>query len=46
VSSNWGNWAYIAGVGNDPRAGRQFNLEKQEEQYDKEKRYQLVWLKN
>lgn len=46
VSSNWGNWAYIAGVGNDPRAGRRFNLEKQEEQYDKEKRYQLLWLKN
>ena len=46
VSSNWGNWAYIAGVGNDPRAGRRFNLEKQEEQYDKEKRYQSLWLKN
>jgi deoxyribodipyrimidine photo-lyase len=43
VSSNWGNWAYIAGVGNDPRAGRKFNLEKQEEQYDKEKRYQKIW---
>ena len=43
VSSNWGNWAYIAGVGNDPRAGRQFNTEKQEEHYDKEKRYQRIW---
>jgi deoxyribodipyrimidine photo-lyase len=43
VSSNWGNWAYIAGVGNDPRAGRQFNLEKQEEQYDKDKVYQKLW---
>jgi deoxyribodipyrimidine photo-lyase len=43
VSSNWGNWAYIAGVGNDPRAGRKFNTEKQEEQYDKEKRYQTIW---
>jgi deoxyribodipyrimidine photo-lyase len=43
VSSNWGNWAYIAGVGNDPRAGRQFNLEKQEEQYDRDKRYQNTW---
>ncbi len=46
VSSNWGNWSYIAGVGNDPRAGRQFNLEKQEEQYDKEKRYQNTWNRN
>jgi deoxyribodipyrimidine photo-lyase len=43
VSSNWGNWAYIAGVGNDPRAGRRFNTEKQEEQYDKEKCYQTIW---
>jgi deoxyribodipyrimidine photo-lyase len=44
VSSNWGNWAYIAGVGNDPRAGRQFNLVKQEEQYDKDKSYQRFWI--
>jgi deoxyribodipyrimidine photo-lyase len=45
VSSNWGNWAYIAGVGNDPRAGRRFNLEKQEELYDKNKLFQQLWLK-
>jgi deoxyribodipyrimidine photo-lyase len=45
VSSNWGNWAYISGVGNDPRAGRKFNTEKQEEQYDKDKRYQKIWNK-
>jgi deoxyribodipyrimidine photo-lyase len=43
VSSNWGNWAYIAGVGNDPRAGRKFNTDKQEEQYDGDKRYQNIW---
>ncbi len=43
VSSNWGNWAYIAGVGNDPRAGRKFNTDKQEEQYDKDKCYQKIW---
>jgi deoxyribodipyrimidine photo-lyase len=43
VSSNWGNWAYIAGVGNDPQSGRKFNLAKQEEQYDKDKRYQQLW---
>jgi len=24
-ASNWGNWAYIAGVGNDPRENRYFN---------------------
>ena len=44
VSSNWGNWAYIAGVGNDPQSGRKFNLEKQEELYDKDKKYQRLWL--
>lgn len=43
VSSNWGNWAYIAGVGNDPQSGRKFNIAKQEEQYDKDKRYQQLW---
>jgi deoxyribodipyrimidine photo-lyase len=34
TSSNWGNWAYLAGVGNDPRSGRQFNIEKQAKDYD------------
>ena len=29
VCSNWGNWAYLAGVGNDPRKHRYFNIEKQ-----------------
>lgn len=28
-SNNWGNWQYVAGVGNDPRASRQFNPIKQ-----------------
>lgn len=43
VSSNWGNWAYLAGVGNDPRH-RQFNVEKQAEQYDKQLTYRKAWL--
>lgn len=34
VASNWGNWQYIAGVGADPRGGRQFNLQKQQQLYD------------
>jgi deoxyribodipyrimidine photolyase len=29
MRSNWGNWAYLAGVGNDPRKHRYFNIEKQ-----------------
>lgn len=34
VASNWGNWAYIAGVGSDPRGGRRFNVVKQSYDYD------------
>ncbi|WP_198331502.1 DASH family cryptochrome [Psychrobacter aquimaris] len=34
VASNWGNWQYLAGVGADPRGCRQFNLNKQTQQYD------------
>jgi deoxyribodipyrimidine photo-lyase len=34
VSSNWGNWAYIAGVGADPRPVRRFNMALQAERYD------------
>jgi deoxyribodipyrimidine photo-lyase len=34
VSSNWGNWCYVAGVGNDPRENRWFNIQKQAHNYD------------
>ena len=44
VSSNWGNWAYLAGVGNDPRGKRIFNTEKQAKDYDPEGEYRGVWL--
>lgn len=36
VASNYGNWAYLAGVGHDPRPVREFNLNKQLHQYDPE----------
>ncbi len=42
--SNWGNWAYIAGVGNDPRENRYFNIEKQATVYDKNRQYRNLWL--
>jgi len=45
VNSNWGNWAYLAGVGNDPRGNRAFNIEKQANDYDKNKYYRNLWLK-
>lgn len=44
VSSNWGNWAYVAGVGNDPRPDRRFNVDKQAETYDPLQTYQDRWL--
>ncbi|WP_333600371.1 DASH family cryptochrome [Flavobacterium sp.] len=44
VCSNWGNWAYLAGVGNDPRGNRYFNIEKQAQDYDKNQEYRNLWL--
>ena len=41
--ANWGNWNYIAGVGNDPRPFRKFNLVKQREQYDPTGEYVQRW---
>jgi deoxyribodipyrimidine photo-lyase len=45
VCSNWGNWAYLAGVGNDPRGNRKFDTEKQAKQYDTTMEYRQLWLK-
>ena len=44
VCSNWGNWAYLAGVGNDPRGHRYFNIEKQANDYDKKMEFRKLWL--
>ena len=44
VCSNWGNWAYLAGVGNDPRGHRYFNIEKQANDYDKNNEFRNLWL--
>lgn len=46
VCSNWGNWAYLAGVGNDPRGKRSFNLDKQAQEYDPDGSYRRLWLDN
>lgn len=43
VASNWGNWAYVSGVGTDPR-NRVFNVDRQAEMYDKDKSYRKLWL--
>lgn len=44
VFSNWGNWAYLAGVGNDPRENRVFNTQRQAEMYDPRGEYIRKWL--
>lgn len=46
VASNYGNWAYIAGVGTDPRGGRHFNLAYQQEQHDPDGAYVRAWSQN
>ena len=43
VHSNYGNWMYNAGVGNDPR-DRKFNIKRQAEMYDGDGKYQKLWL--
>ncbi|MES2517210.1 MAG: DASH family cryptochrome [Bacteroidota bacterium] len=44
VCSNWGNWLYVAGVGNDPRENRYFNILKQATNYDSKGEYVKFWL--
>jgi deoxyribodipyrimidine photo-lyase len=44
VCSNWGNWNYTAGVGNDARGFRFFNIIKQSQDYDREGKYVKHWL--
>lgn len=43
VHSNYGNWMYVAGVGNDPR-DRKFNTQLQAERYDQNHKYRKLWL--
>ena len=44
VCSNWGNWNYTAGVGNDARGFRYFNIIKQTKDYDPQGEYIKHWL--
>jgi deoxyribodipyrimidine photo-lyase len=44
VCSNWGNWNYTAGVGNDARGFRFFNIIKQAKDYDPQGEYVKHWL--
>lgn len=44
VCSNYGNWNYAAGVGNDPRENRYFNIIRQATMYDPHGTYVKHWL--
>jgi deoxyribodipyrimidine photo-lyase len=44
VCSNYGNWAYVAGVGTDPRSSRSFNVLKQAKDYDPRGAYVRRWV--
>ncbi|MFV8370158.1 DASH family cryptochrome [Flavobacterium sp. LB2R40] len=43
VHSNYGNWMYVSGVGNDPR-DRKFNIKTQAANYDGHSKFQKLWL--
>ncbi|KAJ0405507.1 hypothetical protein P43SY_011355 [Pythium insidiosum] len=43
-ASNYGNWLYVAGLGNDPREDRYFNMIKQAKDYDPHGEFVLQWL--
>jgi deoxyribodipyrimidine photo-lyase len=43
VHSNYGNWMYFSGVGNDPR-DRKFDVRWQAERYDAKGKFQNLWL--
>ncbi|KAF2810017.1 cryptochrome [Mytilinidion resinicola] len=45
MANNWGNWQYVAGVGNDPRQGRVFNPVKQALDYDAQGEYVKAWVR-
>ncbi len=44
VTSNWGNWNYIAGVGSDPRENRYFNIVGQARRYDPKGEFVKRWV--
>lgn len=43
-ASNWGNWAFIAGVGSDPRDNKYFNSAKPAADHDPKEEFIQTWL--
>lgn len=44
VASNYGNWNYVSGIGNDPREDRYFNPLRQATMYDPNGDYVRHWI--
>ena len=44
VTSHWGNWNYVAGIGADPREDRYFNPITQANRYDGRGNYVKLWI--
>jgi deoxyribodipyrimidine photo-lyase len=43
VCNNYGNWAYQSGTGTDSRINRSFNLEKQIQKFDPDRKFINRW---
>ncbi len=43
-ASNWGNWAFIAGMAHDPRDNRYFNINKQASELETKGMFVDTWL--
>lgn len=43
-ANNWGNWSYVAGVGNDPKVYRHFDVMKQAKEFDPQGDYVRLWI--
>jgi deoxyribodipyrimidine photo-lyase len=44
LANNIGNWQWVAGTGNDPRHGRQFNPVRQAQRFDHDGSYVRRWV--
>jgi deoxyribodipyrimidine photo-lyase len=42
-ASNWGNWAFVAGLGHDPRDNKYFNITKQASELDTTSEFITTW---
>ncbi len=43
-ATNWGNWAFTAGVGNDPKSNARMNIIKQAADFDSKGEYVKYWI--